>query len=190
MHDDKTQCLLCDAPITVFDLHLTAYTLAMPAPGDLVASPPRLLEQEWEGRLVLPPAFECLADGTGARDERDEVDLMLETHAQCAATIGLTIRDDPTHSLQAQGQTFFNRHGSFHTIAAVAITHTEAQGYAAIPAHAQTEEHLFEVGTTVFAMPVDRPRSPRRLRFVLRGPIERNRGGVLMQPGRRDSIDL
>lgn len=114
MHDDKTQCLLCDAPITVFDLHLTEYTLAMPAPRDLVASPPGLLEQEWEGRLLLPPAFECLADGTGARDERDEVDLMLETHAQCAATTGLTIRDDPTHSLQAQGQTFFNRHTSLY----------------------------------------------------------------------------
>ena len=68
MHDDKTQCLLGDAPITVFDLHLTEYALAMPAPGDLVAGPPGLLEQEGEGRLLLPPGFECLADGTGARD--------------------------------------------------------------------------------------------------------------------------
>src|SRR5678815_586558 len=92
---------------------------------------------------------------------------MLETHAQRAATIGLTIRHDPTHPLQAQGQTFFNRHGSFHTIAAVAITHTKAQGNAAVPTHAQTEEHLCEVVPPVFAMPVGRSRRPRRLRFVL-----------------------
>ena len=115
---------------------------------------------------------------------------MLETHAQRAATIGLTIRDDPTHPLQAQGQTLFNRHRGFSTIAAVAIAYTEAQGYAAIPTHAQTKEHLFEIVTTVFAMPVGRPRSPRRLRFVLIGPIECNRGGVLMQPRCRDGIDL
>jgi hypothetical protein len=68
MHDDKTPGLRCDAPITVFDRHLTEYTLAMPAPGDLVAGPPGLLEQEGAGRRLLPPGFECLADGTGARD--------------------------------------------------------------------------------------------------------------------------
>jgi hypothetical protein len=49
---------------------------------------------------------------------------------------------------------------------------------------------LFEVVTPVFAMPVGRPRRPRRLRFVLIGPIEGNRGGILMQPGRREGIDL
>ena len=37
---------------------------------------------------------------------------------------------------------------------------------------------------------IGRQRCPRRLRFVLRGPIKGNRGGVLMQPGRRDSTDL
>src|SRR2546421_9369454 len=107
---------------------------------------------------------------------------MLETHAPRAATIGLTIRHDPTYPLQAQGQTFFNRHGRFHTIAAVAITHTKAQGDSAIPTHAKTEEHLFEVGTTIFAMPVGRSRRPQRLWFVLIGPIDHNGLGVLMQP--------
>ena len=115
---------------------------------------------------------------------------MLETHAQRAATIRLTIRDDPTHPLQAQGQTLCNRHGSFHTIAAVAITHTKAQGDSAIPTHAKTEKHLFEVGTPVFAMPLGRSRRPQLLRFVLRGPIEHNGRGVLMQPGRWEGRDL
>src|SRR5262245_64784174 len=107
---------------------------------------------------------------------------MLATHAQRAATIRLTIRNDPADSFQAQGHTLFNRHRGFYTIAAVAVADTEAQGYAAIPAHAQTEEHLFEVVTPVFAMPVGRPRRPQRLRFVRIGPIEGKRGGVMMQP--------
>src|SRR5438128_2459853 len=115
---------------------------------------------------------------------------MLEAHASRAATIGLTIRDDPPHPLQAQGQTLRNRHGGFHTIAAVAITHPEAQRYTAIPAHAKTEEHLFEVVTPVFAMPVRRPWGPWGLRLLLIRAIERNAGGILMQPGRRDGIDL
>jgi hypothetical protein len=68
--------------------------------------------------------------------------------------------------------------------------HTEAQGNTSISTHAKTEEHLFEVVTTVFAMPVGRPRSPRRLRFVLIGPIQGNRGGILMEPGCGDGVDL
>jgi hypothetical protein len=115
---------------------------------------------------------------------------MLETPPQRATTISLTIRDNPTYPLQAQGQTLFNRYRGFYTIAAVAVADTEAQGYATIPAHAKTEEYLFEVVTPVFAMPVGRPRSSRHLRFVLIGPIEGNRGGVLMQPRCRDGIDL
>jgi hypothetical protein len=38
-------------------------------------------------------------------------------------------------------------------------------------------------------MPISRPRRPWRLRCVLIGPIECNRGGVLGQPGRRYGID-
>ena len=115
---------------------------------------------------------------------------MFQTQAQGAATIGLTIRHDPTHPLQAQGQTLLNRDGRFHTITAVAIPQAEAQGQPAIPTHAETEEHLFEIVTPVFAMPIGRPGRLRGLRFVLIRPIERNGRGVLMQPGRRDGIDL
>jgi hypothetical protein len=72
----------------------------------------------------------------------------------------------------------------------IAIPYADPQGYASIPTHAETEQHLFEVVTTVFAMPVGRPRRPRHVRFVLIGPIEGNRSGILMQPGRRKGIDL
>jgi hypothetical protein len=63
-------------------------------------------------------------------------------------------------------------------------------GDSAIPTHAQTEEHLFEVGTTVFAMPVGRSRRSWSLGGVRIHSIERNGRGVLMQPGRRDGIHL
>ena len=72
----------------------------------------------------------------------------------------------------------------------MAITYTEAPGDPSIAAHAQTEEPLCEVVTTVLALPIGRARRPQCLRFVLVGPIQGNRGGVLMQPGRRDSIDF
>ena len=68
MHHHEAQCLLGDAPIAVFDLHLSAHTLAMPAPWRLGLRPPGFLEQEGEGGLLPPPGFECRTDGTGARD--------------------------------------------------------------------------------------------------------------------------
>src|SRR5207248_7994600 len=96
-------------------------------------------------RSLPPPGFEFLPDSTRARDECDEIDLVLETYTQSTATIGLAIRDDATHPLQTQGQTLLNGYGGFHTIAAVAIAHTDTQRYASIPTHPETEEHLFEI---------------------------------------------
>jgi len=139
--------------------------------------------------LLTPPGFELLTHDACTRDEGDEIDLVLHTDTQGTATIGLTIGDDTTYPLQPQGQTLLNGYGGFHTIAAVAITHTEAEGDSAIPTHAQTEEALFEVVTTVLAMPISRRRSAWGLRCVLIGPIEGNRR-VLRQPGHRDGIDL
>ena len=81
------------------------------------------------------------------------MELVFQTHAQCAATIGLTIGHDPAHPLQAQSQTFLDRYGSFHAVAAVAIPHTKAQRYAAIPAYTQTEQDLFAIVPPVFTMP-------------------------------------
>src|SRR5215468_5683998 len=80
------------------------------------------------------------------------MDLALEAHTQRAATIGLAIRDDPTHPCQSQGQTLFNGDRGFHTIAAIAISPSEPQGDAAISTHAETEQHLFEIVPPIFAM--------------------------------------
>jgi hypothetical protein len=104
----------------------------------------------------------------------------IQTHAQCAATIRLTICHDPAHPLQSQGQTFLDRYGGFHTVAAIAIPHTNAQRYASIPAYPKTEQDLFEIVPPVFTMAVARPGCPWCLWFVCIRSIERNRRGVLV----------
>jgi hypothetical protein len=93
----------------------------MPAAWFFGLRPARFLHQEREARLLLSPYFQFLPHGTGARDQRDEIDLVLDTDPQGTATIGLTIGDDPTYSLQPQSQTLLNGYGRFYTITAVAI---------------------------------------------------------------------
>ncbi len=115
---------------------------------------------------------------------------MLQTQSQGAATIGLTIRHDPTHPVQAQRQTLFNGAWCFHTITAVAIPQANAQGYPSIPAYAETQQDLFEIGTPIFTMPIGRSGRPVSLRFVLIRSIERNGRRVLMQPGCWNGIPL
>src|SRR5262249_34980368 len=56
--------------------------------------------------------------------------------------------------------------------------------------YAQTQEHLFEVIASIFAVPVGRPGRSSSLRLVRIRPIERNGRGVLMEPGGRDGVDL
>jgi hypothetical protein len=190
MPHHKAPLLLGDLPVAVLYLNGAEHALPMPTAGDLVLRPSRLFHHEGQSGVLTPPGFQFVTHGAGARDKGDESDLVLQTAPQGTATLGFTIGDDTPHPLQPQGQTLRNGSWGCHTIAAVAITHTEAEGYAAIPTHAQTKEDLFEVVTTGFAMPIGRPRSAWSLRFVLLGPIEGNRGGVLRQPGRRDGIAL
>jgi len=118
------------------------------------------------------------------------MDLVFQSHAQCAATIGLTIGHGPAYPLQAQGQTFFDRYGGFHTVAAVAIPHPKAQRYASIPALPKTEQDLFEIVPPVFTMAVARLGRPGGLGFVFIRSIEHNRRGVLVQPRRWNGIGL
>ena len=190
MHHYEAERCARDPSVAVLDLHLPDHTVAMPPAGCLGLGPPRFLHHEGQHRLLLAPGFESLPDSARARDSRYEPDVVLQTQAQRAATLGLPLRHNPTHPLQAPGETRCNGHRGFHTITAVTITHTKAQGNTSISAHAKTEEDLFEVITPVFAMPVGRPRRPRRLRFVLIGPIQGDRRRVLMQPGRGNRIDL
>src|SRR5262249_34885110 len=82
------------------------------------------------------------------------------------------------------------RHWGFHTITAVAIPQTHAQRYPAISAHAETQEHLFEIVPPIFAMPIGRAGRSWSAWIVRIRSIERNGRGILMQPRGRDSVDL
>jgi hypothetical protein len=64
------------------------------------------------------------------------------------------------------------------------------QGQPPIPTDPETEEHLFEVVATIFAMPIRRVGGLSTLRLVRIRPVEQHGRGVLMQPGRRDGIDF
>src|SRR5262245_47795493 len=115
---------------------------------------------------------------------------MFQTQTESAATIGLAISDDPTHPVQAQRGTLLNGQGRFDPITTVTIPQAYTERQTPIPAHVQTQEHLFEIVPPVFAMPVRRPGGSYHFGFVLIRPIERNRRGVLMEPWRWDGVDL
>jgi hypothetical protein len=73
----------------------------------------------------------------------------------------------------------------------MAIAQAHAQRYPAIPTHAETQQDLFEIVTTVFAMSIGRSGRPRRrLRVVCIRPIECNGRRILMEPRCRERIDL
>ena len=67
MDHDKTQRLHAHPSIAVLDLDLPHDALPMPAAGRFSRRPPRFLYQEGQGGLLLPPGFECLTHGAGAR---------------------------------------------------------------------------------------------------------------------------
>ena len=90
MHHDEPEFLHSALPITILHLHLPADAVAMPAPGRLSLRPPGLLYEEGQGGLRAPPGFEFLPDCTGTGNQRHHIDLMLQTQAQGAATIGFT----------------------------------------------------------------------------------------------------
>jgi hypothetical protein len=110
--------------------------------------------------------------------------------SEASATCTSKLDANAAYPLQAQGHTFFDRYGGFHTVAAVAIPHPKAQRYASIPALPKTEQDLFEIVPPVFTMTVARLGRPGGLGFVFIRSIEHNRRGVLVQPRRWNGIGL
>jgi hypothetical protein len=190
MHHDKAQCLLRDPSRALLHLDPTAHPGAMPAARRLVLRPSRLLHYEREPGGLLAPGFEVLPDSTGARDEGDQPESMLETQPQGTAPLGLTIRHEPAYPLAAQRQTLLQRHRRLHTLTAVAVPHPEAHRDTSIAADPETEEHLCESITTVLALAIGRPGGSWGLRFVCVGSRQGNGGRVLMPPWCGNGIDL
>jgi hypothetical protein len=95
MHNHKAKGLVRYAPVTVLYLHLAGHALPVPAAWGFILRPTRFLHEEGQGGLLVPPSVEVLTDGTGARDSRDHANPVLQTQAQGAATIRLTVGDNP-----------------------------------------------------------------------------------------------
>jgi hypothetical protein len=72
----------------------------------------------------------------------------------------------------------------------VAIPHADSEGQPAIATHPQTQEPLFEVVASIFAVPVGWPGRSGSLWLVLIRSIERHGRRVLMEPGGWDGVDL
>jgi hypothetical protein len=190
MHHDKAEFLLGDPSCALLHLDPAEHTVSMPAARCLVLRPSRLLHEEREAGLLLAPSCEFLPESTGPRDQGDQPTSMFETQTQGTAPRGLTIRDDPAYPLAAQRQTLLNRYRSLHTITTVTVPHPEAHRDPAIAAYPETEEHLFEIITTVFAMSIGRPGGSWSLRFVGICSIQGNGRRVLMQPWGGNGLDL
>src|SRR5262249_44077285 len=133
-----------------------------------------------------------LAHRTRARHQRDEPHALLQAQPQCAFTVGLTVRDNAAHPVEAEGYTLLNGDGGLCAVTRIAIALPEAE-WEALTAHAKTQEDLLEVIPPIFAVPISRPgwAKPRhRADCLLIGPIQADRRRILMEPGGRESIDL
>jgi hypothetical protein len=189
MHDDTAPALLRHAPVLILHLDLAPPAVAMPLAGLLRRRPPGLLDQEGQRRLLAPPRFQFLPDGTRAWDQRHEAHAAFAAQPEGSTTRGLAIRDDPAHPVQPQGQARLTRQGRFPPLTPIALPHTEAERDAAIPAHAEAQQHLFAVGPPVCALPRSRTGRSHRFGFVGIRAIERHGRRLLMEPGRRHGID-
>jgi hypothetical protein len=149
--------------------------------------------------MLLAPRLYLLAHRTGARDEREQAHVLLQAQPQRALTVGLAVRDNATHPVEAERHTLLNRHGGLWAVTGMAVAHAQAEREA-ITVHAETQEHLLAIIMPIFAMPIGRTWGDRALRTVgvrgtgvlpfLIGPIERDRGRVLMEPGGWNGIHL
>jgi hypothetical protein len=142
--------------------------------------------------MLLAPRLQLLTYRTRARDECDQAHALFQAQPECAFTVGLTIGHNAAHPIKAECQALLNRHRSLCTIIGIAITNAQAE-WEPVTAHAETQKHLFEIITPIFAVPIGRPRRDRLyapVGLLLLLSIEGDRRRILVQPGSRDSIDL
>ena len=142
--------------------------------------------------MLLAPRLYLLAHRTRTRHQRDEPHTLLQAQPQRAFTIGLTVGHNAADPVEAKGDTFLNRYGGLGTVTGIPIAQAHAQREP-VTAHAETQEHLLEIITPIFAVPIRRTRRDgpcAPVGLLLIGPIEGDRRRILVQPGRREGIDL
>jgi hypothetical protein len=189
MHHNKAHLLLHDAPVTVLHLHRSQPTWPMPAAGLLVLGASGFFYQEGQGGWLLAPCFQLGADRTGAWHQGDQAKPFLQTEAQRPATLGLAVPYNPLNTLKPKTEALFDGARRLHTRARLPIPAPHTQWQPAIATDSQPQEHLLEIRAAISAVSVSWPRGSRCLWLVRIHPIERNRCGVLRQPGGRDGRD-
>src|SRR5262245_14794301 len=128
----------------------------MPAAWFCVLRPARFRHEEGQSGLRAPPGCECLAPGTRTGDEGDEAHPLCQTEAEGPPTLGLTLCDNATPSVQAPREPLRKRQGRCDTVTAVAISQPDTEGQPTIPSHPETEEPRLAVVATLFARPIRR----------------------------------
>src|ERR1043166_4989480 len=118
--------------------------------------------------------------------------MLLQAQPQRAFTIGLPVGHNTAYPAEAKGDTFLNRYGRLGTVTGIPLAQAHAQREP-ITAHAETQEHLLEIITPIFAVSIGRTRWDKpfaRASLLLIGPIQANRRRILMEPGGCQGIDL
>jgi hypothetical protein len=154
--------------------------------------PPGLFEQQREGALLLPPRRQLVPHGTRARDQCDQSEALLQAQAQRAFTRGFTVGDEAVHPVEAERPTLLDGHRGLAAVTGIAIAPTQAEREP-VPAHAETQEHLFESVPPILAVPIGWTRRARAWAWagLLRlGPLQRHGRRILMEPGCRNAIHL
>ena len=191
VYDKKTEFFYRESPVGVFHFHWAGDTAPVPASWGLLPCPARLVAQSWQRRLLLAPPLPLLAHPPAARAERDEPQLLLQTHAERALTVGLTVGHAAAHPRAPEGQALRKGHGGLGAGSGLTSAHAQA-GREAITAHATTPEPLLAILRPRFAVPLSRPRrdwpvAPGGL--LRRSAIAGDRRRLLVPPGGREGLD-
>jgi len=164
VHDHKPERLQGDPPVTILHLHTPHDTLPVPLARGLLPGAARFFEQQGQGSLLRPPRFEFLAHPTGAWDQRDEPNPLLQAQSQRAFTVRFAIRHNTAYPLESQRETFLDGDRRLRAITRVAIAHTQLQWQSAFTAYPETQQHLFAIIVSIFAVPIGRTRRHRTRR--------------------------
>jgi hypothetical protein len=192
VHDQQAERGHGEAPVSVRPGPQAGDTVPGPAPWRRLPWPAWLCEPARPRLLRLAPRLSLLPHGPGARHQGEEPHPPLAAQATRALTIGLASGPHALHSVQAERHTLCNGYGRLRTGAGRALTHAQTE-WEPLTAHAEAQEHVLESIAPIFPGPLGRPRRARscvRASLGLIGPLQGQRRGSLMQPRRREGLDL
>jgi hypothetical protein len=141
--------------------------------------------------VLLAPRLQLRAHRTRTRDQRDQPHALFEAQPQRPFAVCLAVSHNAAHPGESERHTLLNRYGCLWAITRVAVANAQA-ARETITTHTETQEHLLEIITPIFAVPRGRPRRARPFAWaglLLIGPLQGERRRILREPGGRDGID-